>query len=434
MSNRQSPLPDVATRICGALTAAFLRKLMKILIAHNSYQHRGGEDVMVEAETEMLRSHGHELLIYHRHNNELAGMPKAKAALQTFWSPTTTRDMRRQCMAFAPDLIHVHNTFPLISPSLYWVAAKQRIPVVQTLHNFRLVCPQAMLLRDGKICEDCVGKRPWRAVVHKCYRDSAAQSAVVAGMLTAHDLLGTWSEKVTRYIALNEFCRERFVRGGLPPERLCIKPNFVQAQQVPDWNRRCGGLFVGRLSFEKGLDVLIRASALGRNTSVRVIGDGPLKPDVAQAFGARYLGYQPADRVQDLLHKALYLVAPSTCYETFGLAALEAFSCGTAVIASRHGGLGELVTDGVTGLLVTPGDADDLAQKLAWADAHPGAMMQMGQAARLEYEKKYTCARNYRLLIDIYQEAIASLRQQETGATKDRSSSTHRTLPTRPGG
>jgi glycosyltransferase involved in cell wall biosynthesis len=404
---------------------------MKILIAHNRYQQRGGEDVMVEAETELLHSHGHELLVYNRHNDDLAGMPSSKAALQTFWSSTTTSDMRRDCLAFAPDLIHVHNTFPLISPSLYWVAAKLRIPVVQTLHNFRLVCPQAMLLRDGRICEDCVGKLPWRAVVHKCYRESAAQSAVVAGMLTAHAAMGTWDDKVTRYIALNEFCRERFVRGGLPAERLRIKPNFVQAQRVPDWDSRRGGLFVGRLSFEKGLDVLIRAAELTGNASVQVIGDGPLKPSVVQAFGERYLGYQGTDRVQALLHKALYLVAPSTCYETFGLAALEAFSCGTAVIASQHGGLGELVTDGVTGLLVKPGDAADLAQKLAWADAHPEHMMRMGQAARLEYEKKYSSARNYRLLIEIYQDAIASLRQHETGGKTG--SSTQSTLRNRIG-
>ncbi|MDB5825220.1 MAG: glycosyltransferase [Herminiimonas sp.] len=402
---------------------------MKILIAHNRYQHRGGEDVMVEAETELLRSHGHELLIHERHNDDLASMPKMEAALQTFWSSNTVSDIQRECLAFAPDVIHVHNTFPLISPSLYWIASKLRIPVVQTLHNFRLVCPQAMLLRDGRICEDCVGKLPWRGVVHRCYRDSAAQSAVVAGMLIAHGAIGTWDDKVTRYIALNEFCRERFVRGGLPPERLRIKPNFVQAQRVPDWERRRGGLFVGRLSFEKGLEVLIRASELNANPSVQVIGDGPLKEKVLAAFGARYLGYQSADRVQALLHKALYLVAPSTCYETFGLAALEAFSCGTAVIASRHGGLGELVTDGVTGLLVKPGDAVDLAEKLAWADAHPDDMMRMGQAARLEYEKKYSSARNYRLLMEIYQEAIASLRQ--TGGTKG--SSTQSTLQNRIG-
>jgi glycosyltransferase involved in cell wall biosynthesis len=407
------------------MRARFPRKLMKILIVHNRYQHRGGEDVMVEAETELLRSHGHELLVYGRHNDDLATMPKAKAVLQTIWSSTTTSDIRRECLAFAPDVIHVHNTFPLVSPSLYWVAAKLRIPVVQTLHNFRLVCPQAMLLRDGRICEDCVGKLPWRGVVHKCYRDSAAQSAVVAGMLMAHGAIGTWDEKITRYIVFNEFCRERFVRGGLPSERLRIKPNFVQAQRVPDWDSRRGGLFVGRLSFEKGLNVLIRASEMRGNESVQVIGDGPLKETVVKAFGERYLGYQSADRVQALLHKALYLVAPSTCYETFGLVALEAFSCGTAVIASRHGGLGELVTDGVTGLLVEPGNAADLAQKLAWAEAHPEVMMRMGQAARLEYEKKYSSARNYRLLMEIYQEAIASVRQ--TGGTKG--SSTQSTRP-----
>lgn len=383
---------------------------MKILIAHNSYQHRGGEDVMVDAEMALLQEYGHTLHAYRRHNDEIGTQSRAGTALQTLWSARTAREIDALCTAFAPDLIHVHNSFPLISPAIYWAAARRRIPVVQTLHNFRLVCPEAMLLRNGKVCEDCVGRTPLPGIVHRCYRGSLAQTAAVAAMTTLHRAVGTWDRKVARYIVLNTFCRERFVRGGLPPERLSIKPNFVRQERTPTWESRRGGLYVGRLSEEKGLAVLTRAAGLGALSPVQVIGDGPMQADVAQAFGPRYLGYLPARDVHALLHQALYLVAPSTCYETFGLAALEAFACGTAVIASRHGGLGELVTDGVTGLLFTPGDAAELGEKIAWAESHPAEMMRMGQAARREYERNYTPERNYRRLMEIYQEALDCVR------------------------
>jgi glycosyltransferase involved in cell wall biosynthesis len=271
-----------------------------------------------------------------------------------------------------------------------------------------MLCPQAMLLRDGKVCEDCVGKLPWRAVTRKCYRDSTAQSAVLSGMLSAHLGLGTYRGKITRYIALNQFCRDKFIKGGFPAERFRIKPNFVVSPRRPDSRPRRGGIFVGRLSHEKGLSVLIDALGRLRPGLIRIVGKGPLEAQVSQVFQQDYLGYQEMPRVLDLLHDAQYMVAPSTCYETFGLAALEAFACGTPVIASRHGGLGELVRDGVTGLLVTPGDAADLAAKIAWAEAHPDAMRKMGEAARAEYETTYTPERNYQMLIDIYEDAIAA--------------------------
>jgi glycosyltransferase involved in cell wall biosynthesis len=382
---------------------------MKILFAHNAYQHRGGEDVVVEAELALLREMGHEVEVYHRHNDELNLMSRATAAAGTIWSSRSTREIDSVCDRFRPDVIHVHNVFPLISPSLYWAAARRNVPVVQTLHNFRLLCPQAMLLREGKVCEECIGKIPWRAVTNRCYHESAAESAVVTGMLTAHRTLGTFREKITRYIALSHFCKDKFVSGGLPASQIRVKPNFVRSGRIPHSEGRSGGLFVGRLSSEKGLDMLIAAMARLGGVPMRIVGKGPLEKLVREAFGADYLGYRSAEQVADLMHSAQYLVAPSTCYETFGLVVIEAFACGTPVIASRHGGLGELVSDGVTGLLVNPADAADLADKIGWAESHPEEMKKMGLAARAEYEAKYTPERNYAMLMEIYGEAIAAV-------------------------
>lgn len=394
------------------ITPSMKNAYMKILVAHNSYQHRGGEDVVVEAEIALLRAHGHEVEFYQRHNDELKSMSLPGAALSTIWANRTVNDLDALCNRFQPDVIHVHNTLPLISPSLYWAAHSRNIPVLQTLHNFRLICPQAMLLRDGKVCEDCLGKSPWRAVTRKCYRDSTLQSAVLSGMLAVHGALGTYRQKVTRYIALNEFCKDKFVASGMDSSLFRIKPNFVCSSLMPQWKHRQGALFIGRLSPEKGLHVLIEAARKTPDVAFKLVGKGPLEDDVRAAFGDAYIGFKSPQEVVQLLGNAQFLVAPSTCYETFGLVAIEAFACGTPVIASRHGGLGEIVQDGVTGLLFNPGDAGDLAEKIEWARSHPGEMMAMGFRARQVYESRYAPEQNYRMLMDIYEEAIESVTRE----------------------
>jgi glycosyltransferase involved in cell wall biosynthesis len=343
-------------------------------------------------------------------------MSRIAAAASSVWSQHAVKDMCRIADDFQPDLIHAHNTFPLISPALYWLASYRRIPAVQTLHNFRLLCPQAMFLRNGKVCEDCLGKLPWRAVTRKCYRDSVLQSAAATTMLAAHRAIGSYREQVTSYIVLSKFCHDKFIAGGLPAERLHIKPNFAASKRRPYWKERAGGIFIGRLAPEKGLDTLIEASRKLPAPNIRVAGTGPLEEQARYGFQDKYLGFLPPPEVAGLMHSSLFLVAPSTCYETFGLVAVEAFSCGLPVIASRHGGLGELVRDGVTGLLFNPGDAADLAKKIAWAQAHPSAMLQMGQAAYLEYLNKYTPEKNYHMLLGIYRKAL-SLTRGELYAT-----------------
>lgn len=388
---------------------------MKILIAHNAYQQPGGEDAVVNAELALLRHFGHEVEVYRQHNDTLNNMPRMAAVVSTIWSRRSADDIDSLCRRFQPDVIHVHNTFPLISPSLYWAAARRRVPVVQTLHNFRLLCPQAIFLRDGKICEDCIGKLPWRAVMRKCYRTSLPQTAVVTGMLATHRALGTYRNRITRYIALNRFALRKYVAGGLPAERFRIKPNFVQSIALPSSDKRRGGLYVGRLSPEKGFEVLAAAAQSG-NINVDVIGTGPLEMLARQTFGKTYLGFMPLDDIMMRMRRAQFLIVPSICYENSPRAIIEAFSCGLPVLTSRLGALADMVQDGVTGILFNPGDTADMAEKIAWAYSHPEQMARMGLAARVEYEARYTPERNYEMLMNIYEDAISTVQGDHDAA------------------
>lgn len=382
---------------------------MKILVAHNRYRYRGGEDTVVNAEVDLLRRNGHEVLLYLRDNEELTRMKNHHAALQTLWSHKAVADVTALSEKFRPEIIHSHNTFPLISPSLYSVATRLNVPVIQTLHNFRLICPQATLLRKGVHCEDCVGHVPWRAIVHRCYRNSLSQSAVSSSMIMLHRLLRTWHTKVTRYIVFNQLCRDKFIAGGIPFDLLRIKPNFVDSANEPEWVHRSGGIFIGRLSEEKGLKVLAEALSQLPDSQIDVYGKGILQTFVEATSSFHYKGFRVADELQACLRQAAYLVVPSTGVESFGLVAIEAFAAGTPVIASAHGGLREIVVQGKTGLLVEPGNSEALARAIAFADDHPDEMKAMGRAARLAYLSRYTPDINYRLLMTIYREAVDSL-------------------------
>jgi glycosyltransferase involved in cell wall biosynthesis len=359
----------------------------------------------MNAEVAMLSSHGHSIELFLRDNIALHQMSRANAAVHTVWSTEAERAFEALVRSFKPDIVHAHNTFPLISPAIYWAASRLHVPVVQTLHNFRLLCPQAMFLRDGKVCEDCLGKVPWRGAVRGCYRDSKLQSTVLAGMLTLHRAIGTWQNKVTRYIALNEFCRCKFIEGGLPAERIVVKPNFVDFE-APVHFDRSGFLFVGRLSVEKGIDVLVGAANALSNSSIRVAGTGPEVARLADAKGMTTLGALGIDAIKTEMSHAVALILPSIWYENFPRTLVEAFASCLPVIASRLGALADLVTEGVTGLLFEPGDSRDLAKKMLWAQQHPDQMAEMGRNARALYEAEFTAERNYQQLMAIYDGAV----------------------------
>jgi glycosyltransferase involved in cell wall biosynthesis len=391
---------------------------VKILVVHNSYQQRGGEDAVREAEVSLLRAAGREVIEFLRCNDEIRAYSfgqKLGLACRTTWSRQSYRDLRDVLLWEAPDLVHFHNTFPLISPAAYSACADACVPVVQTLHNYRLLCPGANFLRDGRVCEECLGRSlPWPGVLHGCYRGSRAATASVTAMLTVHRSLHTWQDKVDLFIALTEFARQKHIAGGLRAERIVVKPNFLPSDPCQKIGPGDYALYVGRLSEEKGARVLINAwSRLSVAVPLLLVGDGPLANEVAEHIARQrltsisMLGRLANDEVLRLLHGARFLVAPSVCFEGFPMTILEAFGCGVPVIASGHGGAGEVVHDGSTGWHVPPGDSVALASKVEWAWRHPDSMHEMGRAARVEFEAKYTAGQNCRRLLEIYERALS---------------------------
>jgi glycosyltransferase involved in cell wall biosynthesis len=385
---------------------------MKIVQAHNYYQQHGGEDTVFESEAALLATYGHTIIQYSRNNSEIGSAGSLSLALNTVWSRASYRAIRILLQRERPDVLHVHNTLPLISPAVFHAAHAENTPVVLTLHNYRLLCPSGLLLREGKICEQCAGRSlAWPGVFHACYRDSTAASAAVATLLTTHRLLGTWTSRVDTYIALTEFARNKFIEGGLPASRIVVKPNFHFPDPVQGEHRGGYGLFAGRLSREKGLHTLLSAWKSVRG-SLKIVGAGPDASLLSRCTNERVLilGMQQKDRVLALMQNADYLVFPSLWYEGFPLTIVEAFATGLPVIASRLGSAAEIVDDGRTGLHFDPGDADDLAAKVNWAIDHPEEMRVMGFQARAEYELKYTASKNYEMLISIYENAIEEKR------------------------
>jgi glycosyltransferase involved in cell wall biosynthesis len=383
---------------------------LRVLLVHNRYQQRGGEDEVVDAEQALLQRHGHAVERLERHNDDIDGLPGHRMLLDSWWSTRSRRDLAALAGRFRPDVVHVHNSWPLISPSVLAGARTLGLPVVQTLHNFRLLCPQGSLLRDGRACDDCVGHAPWRAVRHACYRGSRTQSAALAVMLQGHRLRGTWQHDVTLYVALSRSGADTFVRGGLPADRLRIKPNFLDLPDglaaLPSAPRQ-GLLFVGRLSPEKGPALLAAAAALRPGAApIRVVGDGPERARLAGHPGLQLLGTLPQPRVLQLMHEAQALVLPSLCAEAFPRTLVEAFACGLPVIASRVGALPELLQHGRTGWLFDPTRPDELAGWMQVADEQPHTLRTMGERARDHHRQHWTGERNHHLLLAIYREAM----------------------------
>lgn len=367
----------------------------------------------------MLRSKGHRVLQYSRHNREIAQFTRLRKTLlplTTTWDYESYGELRSLIRRERPAIAHCHNLFPLLSPAVYYACAAEGVPVVQTVHNYRLACPGGNFFRNGEPCEACLGSLT-KAAVRGCYRDSRLQTGIVAFMLSAHRSLGTWQNTVSSYIAPSEFCRALLVEHGLPENKVVVKPHF--AGQIIPQKQAPGNyaIFVGRLSEEKGILQLLDVGCDLAHIPLMVVGSGPL--DQAARQLVRESGLTNITFAGQLLHDdtlrrirhARFLVAPSRCYETFGMAVLEAMASGVPAIVARTGALRELVSDGRTGFHVDVDDREQLAATIRRAWSHPLETKEMGKAARHRCLEHYSADSNYSRLLAIYDAALDAAAQ-----------------------
>jgi glycosyltransferase involved in cell wall biosynthesis len=393
------------------------RAKLKIVLVHNTYQRPGGEDVVFEQEHKLLEDHGHQVVTFTRSNFEVdsfTGVKRLVLLKKAIWNSDTRDSFADLLRSERPDVVHVHNTWIMISPSIYSACREAGVPVVQTLHNYRLLCPVGTFFRDGKVCEECLEHTLWRSFRNGCYRESRLETAGVGAMLGVHRARHTWQQDVTAYIALTEFARRKFLQGGLPPEKIFVKPNFVYPDPGPSASDGEYAIFAGRLSPHRRVSSLLDAwTRLHSRIPLVIVGGGEQHIDLEQKVSAnkldmvRFTGLLPHDQAVAAIRKARFLIFSSEWYETFGMTMIEAFACGVPVICSRRGAMEEIVDDGRTGLHFIPGDNEDLAQKVEWAWNHPVNMRQMAAAARREYERKYTAEKNLPILMEVYRQAIA---------------------------
>jgi glycosyltransferase involved in cell wall biosynthesis len=401
---------------------------MKVLLVHNRYRTSApsGEDSAVRNEQRMLEKRGVSVVAFDRCNDDIdqsSVAARAAAAANTVWSRRSRRELRAAVRRVRPDVVHVHNTFAMLSPSVYGACKAEGVPVVQTLHNFRFFCPSALFLRDGKPCEDCVDRSLLQSVRHRCYRGSAGATATLAAMLSLHRAMGTYANDIDRYITLTEFGRSKAIKGGIAAHKLIVKPNFVpdpppmgiaapiRAAAAPGAAGRYV-VYVGRLLEGKGAETLVAAWRQLPSVRLMVVGDGALRAELEatarrERLNVEFTGVQRRDAVMKTIANAEILIMPSVCYETFGLAIAEAFACGTPVLASRIGSLNELIDEGVTGRKFTAGDHEDLARVVRAMLADELALRRMRAAARAYFETHLTEDKNFSQLMRIYSDVIA---------------------------
>ncbi len=387
----------------------------EILFIHNRYRQMGGEDTAYAVQRDLLLQHGHTVEELLEDNRRIVTINRFSLAARTIWSLPARRALDQFITDHQIELAHFFNTFPLISPSGYSACKDRSIPVVQELQNYRWMCPSGMFFRDGRSCEDCLGKiPPLPGIIHKCYHESRIQTAVVASMITVHRWMRTLEKMVDCFIAPTEFLKSKFIQGGFPREKFFVRPNFTLDDPTGRKNQGDFAIFVGRLSPEKGVGTLLKSWSRLENIPLKILGGGILKSEILSTIhqeglpNVDLLGEVPREQVVSNLMKARFLVFPSVCYECFPLTIAEAFACGVPVIASRLGAMAEIVQDKVTGLLFNPGDPTDLAAKVRWAWDHPAEMEAMGKNARREYEARYTAEENYPRLMEIYNQAIVN--------------------------
>jgi len=394
---------------------------MRILLVHNYYQSTSpsGEDTVFKNELELLRSNNISVIEYNKSNDSVInGVDKIKTNIIAKWSKQSYDEITSLIRKEKPDIVHFHNIWYLISPSAYYACQDLNVPVVQTLHNFRLFCINGLLLNNGRVCEKCIAGSPYRGAVNRCYRQSLFYSFPIASILQTHQSMKTWNMQIDAFISLSEFSKKKYIQYGLPVDKIFIKPNFYMNPAKPSYSNYGFGLFAGRLSREKGIDILLNASNIlssvdeNKKILIKIVGDGAQGGSIKDRINnekinnVELLGLKNHSDVIDLIKNSRFIALPSICYEGFPLVIGEAYACGKPIITSRLGAMAELVEDGKTGLLFEPGNARDLADKIRWMYDHEDECIQMGKNARKVFEEKYTAEKNFEILMNIYKTVL----------------------------
>lgn len=386
---------------------------MKIALIHNEYQQRGGEDVVVENEKRLLADAGHEVHLFQADNRQIgSALSQVKTALGVTYSRASRDAFTRWLEEVRPDVVHAHNLFPLLSPSIYDSCLRAKVPVVQTLHNFRITCAGAMLMREGQVCEACITGSAFQGALHGCYRKSRVASLPVAFSIAHHRRRDTWNRKVDLFIALTGFAKSRFMASGIEQSRIVVKPNFTwdpldgvaEPLSAP---KRPRALFVGRLSEEKGLRTLLKAWE-NVEFDLAIVGDGPLRPELEKSLpsNVQLLGRKSGREVSDEMSRSSFLVLPSEWYEGFPMVLVEAFAHGLPVIASRIGSLSELVEPELSGFHFDPRDTEGLSRLARRLGSESQLMGKLRQGVRSLYLERYSPGVALRDLERVYQIAM----------------------------
>ena len=397
---------------------------MRVLQVHNRYRSAApsGENRVVDRERTALTALGHEVTTFGPSSDEIEGWSRLQQAAlpaRVVWSRGARRDLGRELAARKPDVVHLHNTFPLLSPSVLHACRDAGVPVVATLHNYKLACASGDFFRNGTVCHDCAGHLPGRAVLHGCYRGSRAATAPVALSIAAHR--GAWRSMVSAYVFISAAQRDLLSDLGLPPHRVFVRHNMIPRRDGPDRPHGPVVVYAGRLDEAKGLRVLMDGwdSYLAQLTSTGpgrgslrlvIVGTGPLEPEIAQWAATRpsveLAGQVSGDQCAEIMAGARAVVVPSAWEETFGLVVVEAMAAGVPPIAAGHGSLPELITHGADGVLFAPGDPAALGTALADADTSPGQYEKYGAAARETYQRHFDPAASVARLVEIYRFAL----------------------------
>jgi glycosyltransferase involved in cell wall biosynthesis len=396
---------------------------MKVLLIHNYLRPPSGENTVFEQERDLLLSKKDTVFTYTRHNQDIDGMNafrKALIPIKAIWSSDAYADIVRIIERERPDVAHFHNIFPLISPAAYRACMSRGIPVVQTLHHYRIVCPGASLFRENKVCVECSGMNFLPGIKYGCYRNSPILTAGIVSVILFHRLIRTWQDSVDLYIALSEFAHGMYKELGFPSSDIFIKPNFLQNPVEPDYSDAGYGIFIGRIGEEKGMDCLLSALRNCPEIRFKIIGDGPLRDHLKGRIvewglhNVEYLGIRDHKQCMDLLLGSQFLILPSLCFEGIPMVLLEAMSAGKPSIVSDIGVLPQMVKDGIDGLVFRPGSAEQLSEKIKWIHTHPDEGREMGKKARKGFEENYMKERNYQMLMSAYQKAIENHERKNT--------------------